>query len=70
MKINVLAVFPQILDSLNYGVTGTAIEKNILEIHRIDLKDYPLNSYGSIDDKPFSGSEGMIISHLFQFQKR
>ena len=53
MKINVLAVFPQILDSLNYGVTWTAIEKNILESHRIDLKDYPLNSYGSIDDKPF-----------------
>ena len=64
MKINVLAVFPQILDSLNYGVTGTAIEKNILEIHKIDLKDYPLNSYGSIDDKPFSGSEGMIISPI------
>ena len=64
MKINVLAVFPQILDSLNYGVTGTAIEKNILEIHRIDLKDYPLNSYGSIDDKPFSGSEGMVISPI------
>ena len=64
MKINVLAVFPQILDSLNYGVTGTAIEKNILEIQRIDLKDYPLNSYGSIDDKPFAGSEGMIISPI------
>ena len=37
MKINVLAVFPQILDSLNYGVTGIAIEKNILEINKIDL---------------------------------
>ena len=64
MKINVLAVFPQILDSLNYGITGSAIEKNLLEIQRIDLKDYPLNSYGSVDDKPFSGSEGMVISPI------
>lgn len=64
MKINVLAVFPQILDALNFGITGSAVEKNILEIQRIDLKDFPLNNYGSIDDKPFSGSEGMVISPI------
>ena len=62
MKINVLSVFPEIFDSLKYGVVGKAITKKLITIKLIDLKEFSSNSYGSIDDSPYGGGAGMVMS--------
>ena len=62
MKINVLSVFPEIFDSLKYGVVGKAITKKLITIKLIDLKEFSSNSYGSLDDSPYGGGAGMVMS--------
>ncbi len=61
MNINVISIFPEILDSSSKGLTGKALEKNIAKLKLIDLKEFSNNDYGSIDDAPYGGGEGMVI---------
>ena len=61
MNINVISNFPEILESSFKGLTGKAIEKNIAKLKLIDLKEFSNNDYGSIDDAPYGGGEGMVI---------
>ena len=61
MNINVISIFPEILDSSFKGLTGKALEKNIASLKLIDLKEFSNNDYGSIDDAPYGGGEGMVI---------
>ena len=61
MNINVISIFPEILDSSFKGLTGKALEKNIAKLKLIDLKEFSNNEYGSIDDAPYGGGEGMVI---------
>ena len=61
MNINVISIFPEILESSFKGLTGKAIEKNIASLKLIDLKEFSNNDYGSIDDAPYGGGEGMVI---------
>ena len=62
MNINVISIFPEILDSSFKGLTGKALEKNIAKLKLIDLKEFSNNDYGSIDDAPYGGGEGMVVS--------
>ena len=61
MNINVISIFPEILDSSFKGLTGKALEKNIAKLKLIDLKEFSNNDYGSIDDAPYGGGERMVI---------
>ena len=61
MNINVISVFPEILESSFKGLTGKAIENNIAKLKLIDLKEFSNNDYGSIDDAPYGGGEGMVL---------
>ena len=61
MNINVISIFPEIIKSSFKGLTGKALEKNIAELKLIDLKEFSNNDYGSIDDAPYGGGEGMVI---------
>ena len=61
MNINVISIFPEILESSFKGLTGKAIEKNIANLKSIDLKEFSNTDYGSVDDAPYGGGEGMVI---------
>ena len=61
MNINVISIFPEILESSFKGLTGKALEKNIAKLKLIDLKEFSNNDYGSIDDAPYGGGEGMVM---------
>ena len=61
MNINVISIFPEILESSFRGLTGKALEKKIAKLRLIDLKEFSNNEYGSIDDAPYGGGEGMVI---------
>ena len=44
------------------GLVGKAIDRKIAELNLLDLKDFSQNQYGSVDDSPYGGGEGMVIS--------
>lgn len=44
------------------GVVGRAVERGDITLETINPRDYPLNSYGSVDDRPFGGGPGMVMA--------
>ena len=62
MKISVMSLFPEIIESSLKGLVGKAIDRKIAELNLLDLKDFSQNQYGSVDDSPYGGGEGMVMS--------
>lgn len=62
MKINIVTLFPDVFvpffDILPFK---RAIKSGDLNIVLWDLRDYAVDSYGSVDDKPYGGGKGMIL---------
>ena len=62
MNYHVLTLFPEmILDGLHTSIIGRAIEKNILSLEAINIRDYAGNKYGKVDDYPYGGGAGMVM---------
>ena len=61
MNINIITLFPEIFDSLNYGLLGQALDREDIKINIFNLRDHQLNKHGQIDDKPYGGGEGMVL---------
>jgi tRNA (guanine37-N1)-methyltransferase len=43
------------------SIVKRAIEKKLVEIELINLRDFAINKYGSVDDRPYGGGAGMIM---------
>ena len=62
MKITILSVVPEMLSSLQASPIVThAMQKGILELEIVDIKEYADGSFRHIDDSPFGGGSGMIL---------
>ena len=64
MKINILTLFPQVFqDYLKIGILGNAYRKKLFDLKLINIRDFATDSYGSVDDRPFGGGDGMVMSY-------
>ena len=61
MKIDVLTLFPEMLDSLNSSLTGKAREKGLYELNCHNIRDYSADKHKKCDDAPFGGGAGMVM---------
>ena len=62
MKFNIITIFPdQLMQTLQFGVIGRAIENRTIELNFIDPREFSDNDYGSIDDKAYGGGPGMVM---------
>lgn len=61
MKIDVLTLFPEMLDSLNSSLTGKAREKGLYELNCHNIRDYTKDKHKKCDDTPFGGGAGMVM---------
>ncbi|NLZ81607.1 MAG: tRNA (guanosine(37)-N1)-methyltransferase TrmD [Clostridiales bacterium] len=62
MNFHILTLFPgMILDGLNTSITGRAIDKKIISINAIDIRDYSTNKHLKVDDYPYGGGAGMVM---------
>lgn len=62
MKISVLTLFPEFINSLrDYSIVGRAIKENIVELEVVDIRDFAINKYLQVDDYPFGGGPGMLM---------
>lgn len=62
MKINILTLFPEMFDIFNYSIIGKAKEKNLVEIDAINIRDFTLNKHKKVDDYPYGGGAGMVMT--------
>jgi len=62
MRFDIIGANPKILESsFKNGLIKRAIEKEYIEIHIHNLRDYAAGSYKQIDDTPYGGGAGMIL---------
>ena len=63
MKINVLTLFPEMFTPVTEAsILGRAVEKGILDINLVNIRDYTLDKHRKTDDTPFGGGPGMVMS--------
>lgn len=63
MWFYVITIFPEMFYAItNYGVTGKAIHKKIINIQLFNPRDFTDNKYKSVDDRPYGGGPGMLMS--------
>ena len=63
MHIDILSGVPDLLTSpLNHSIIKRAITKGIIEVEVHNLRDFSTDKYKSIDDYPFSGGGGMVLT--------
>ena len=61
MKIDILTLFPEMFSSLNESIIGKAMEKNLIEINLINIRDFSKDKHKKVDDTPYGGGAGMVI---------
>jgi tRNA (guanine37-N1)-methyltransferase len=62
MKIDILTVLPELLDSpFAHSIIQRAKDKGLLEIRVHHLRQWAVNDYGQIDDYQFGGGAGMVM---------
>ncbi|GAA0761715.1 tRNA (guanosine(37)-N1)-methyltransferase TrmD [Psychroflexus lacisalsi] len=62
MRIDIITVVPDLLKSpFEASILKRAIEKNLVEIHLHNLRDYTTLSYKQIDDYQYGGGAGMVM---------
>ena len=59
--IYVISLFPDLINNfINYGVLSKGLEKSLLKVETINLREFSdKNDY--VDDKPYGGGAGMIL---------
>ncbi len=61
MKFDVLTLFPEMFESLNKSIIGKAVEKQIIDINLINIRDFSKDKHKKVDDTPYGGGAGMIM---------
>ena len=62
MRIDIITVLPKLLESpFQHSILKRAIEKNIVEVNLINLRDYSVDKHKSVDDYAFGGGAGMVM---------
>lgn len=61
MKIDILTLFPEMFSALNESIIGKAIEKDIIEINLINIRDFSKDKHKKVDDTPYGGGAGMVM---------
>jgi tRNA (guanine37-N1)-methyltransferase len=62
MRIDIITVLPGLLESpFNHSIIKRAIEKNLVEINIINLRDFTTDKYKTVDDYAFGGGAGMVM---------
>ncbi len=63
MRIDIITVLPQLLESpFQHSILKRAIEKGLVEVNLINLRDYSTQKQKSVDDYAFGGGAGMVMS--------
>ncbi len=62
MRFDVISLFPEMItNSASYGVTGRAIERDIVSLSVWNPRDYTQDRHKAVDDRPYGGGPGMVM---------
>lgn len=62
MNFHVLTLFPEMIENgLNTSILGRAVEKNLISIDAVQIRDYTLDKHNKVDDYTYGGGAGMLM---------
>jgi tRNA (guanine37-N1)-methyltransferase len=62
LRIDILTLFVEMFDGfLATSIVGRAVRNGLIEVHRTNIRDFAVDSYGAVDDAPFGGGPGMVL---------
>ncbi|MDF2542009.1 MAG: tRNA (guanine-N1)-methyltransferase TrmD [Herbinix sp.] len=62
MNYHVLTLFPEmVLQGLNTSIIGRAMEKGLISIEAIDIREFSSDKHKRVDDYPYGGGAGMVM---------
>ena len=62
VKVDVITIFPGYFSPLGVSLLGEAAERGLLEFAVHDLRNWAHDVHRSVDDTPFGGGPGMVMS--------
>ncbi len=63
MQIDVLTIFPELFAPfLTTSLVGKALSKGLLAVRVHDLRQFTLDRHRSVDDEPYGGGGGMVMT--------
>jgi len=61
MKFDVLTLFPEMFEPMKQSIIGRALEKGILELNIVNIRDFSKDKHKKVDDTIYGGGAGMLI---------
>lgn len=62
MRFDVITLFPEmVIAAAGYGVTGKAIENDIVRLNAWNPRDFTQDKHRTVDDRPYGGGPGMVM---------
>ena len=61
MKFDVLTLFPEMFEPLKMSIIGKAIEKKLIDLNLVNIRDFSKDKHKKVDDTPYGGGAGMVI---------
>jgi tRNA (guanine37-N1)-methyltransferase len=62
LRFDLISIFPEYLAPLKLSLLGKAQEKGVISINVHDLRDQTTDAHHSVDDTPYGGGAGMVMS--------
>jgi len=62
MRFDILTLFPKMFSSpFKESMLSKAIEKGLIQIRAINIRDFALDKHQVVDDTPYGGGQGMVM---------
>ena len=62
MRFDILTLFPNIINAyINESIIKRAIDKKVLEVNVVNIRDFTPYKNGQVDDTPYGGGAGMVL---------
>ena len=61
MKFDILTRFPEMFEPMKQSIIGKAVEKDLIEINLINIRDFSKDKHKKVDDTVYGGGAGMLI---------
>jgi tRNA (guanine37-N1)-methyltransferase len=62
MRFDILTLFPNMFSSpLQESILGKAIERGLIQIQTVNIRDFALDKHKVVDDTPYGGGQGMVM---------
>ncbi len=60
-QTNILTLFPEAFSALEHSICKRAMERDILKLNIVNIRDFATDNYKTVDDAPYGGGAGQVM---------